>query len=417
MDLGLDMELFQTITVEDARKCLMQHLKWKQDGEKVFLDEAYGRYLLKDVLAPEDIPSFDRSTMDGFAVRAGDTFGASVSLPAYLKMAGEILMGQETIGFLKTGEVWAIPTGGMLPSGADAVVMLEYTEELNEYTIGITRPVAPGENVVRRGEDVSKGSLVFRSGHRLRPQDIGLLAALGMAAVEVRNPIRAGIISTGDEVVDANETPQPGQVRDVNSYTLYSLVMESGGLPILYGVVPDDFTALHDLMMKALDENDLVLVSGGSSVGARDVARGVIASLGKPGVLFHGISIRPGKPTIGAVVKGKPVFGLPGHPVSAMVVFDLLVKPLIKYNCYPDEKGNNLEFPLRAYLTRNVRSAAGREDYIRVKLSEKDRRLCAEPVLGKSGLIATMVKADGLAKIPASREGIEAGEEVEVKVF
>jgi len=411
------MELFQTLTVEEARECLKQHLKWRQEGEKVFLHEAYGRYLLKDVLAPEDIPSFDRSTMDGFAVRAGDTFGASVSLPAYMEVAGETLMGQDAAGFLETGKAWAIPTGGMLPSGADAVVMLEYTEDLNEYTIGITRPVAPGENVVRRGEDVSNGSLVLRSGHRLRPQDIGLLAALGIAAVEVRNPIRAGIISTGDEVVDIKETPQPGQVRDVNSYTLYGLVIENGGLPILYGVVPDEFTALQGLMIKALEENDLVLISGGSSVGARDVARGVIASLGKPGVLFHGISIRPGKPTIGAVVEGKPVFGLPGHPVSAMVVFDLLVKPLIKYNCYPDEKGNNLEFPLRAYLTRNVRSAAGREDYIRVKLSEKERRLYAEPVLGKSGLIATMVKADGLAKIPASREGIEAGEEVEVKVF
>jgi molybdopterin molybdotransferase len=411
------MELFQTLTVEEARESLKQHLKWKQGGEEVSLNKAYGRYLLKDILTTEDIPSFDRSIMDGFAVHAGDTFGASVSLPAYLEVAGETLMGQYAAGFLETGKAWAIPTGGMLPSGADAVVMLEYTEELNENTIGITRPVAPGENVVRRGEDVSKGSLILRSGHRLRPQDLGLLAALGIIRVEVRTPVRVGIISTGDEIVGIKETPQPGQVRDVNSYTLYGLVMESGGMPVLYGVIPDDFSALQGVTMKALDENDMVLVSGGSSVGTRDVARGVIASLGEPGVLFHGISIRPGKPTIGAVVEGKPVFGLPGHPVSAMVVFDLLVKPLIKYNCYPDEKGNNLEFPLRAYLTRNVRSAAGREDYIRVKLSERDRRLYAEPVLGKSGLIATMVKSDGLAKIPASREGIEAGEEIEVKVF
>ncbi|MEW6615428.1 MAG: gephyrin-like molybdotransferase Glp [Thermodesulfobacteriota bacterium] len=411
------MELFQTLTVEEARECLRQHLKWKQSGDKVSLDKAYGLYLLKDVLAQEDIPSFDRSTMDGFAVHASDTFGASVTLPAYLEMAGETRMGQGAVGILETGKAWAIPTGGMLPSGADAVVMLEYTEELDERTIGITRPVAPGENVVSRGEDVSKESLVLRSGHRLRPQDLGLLAALGITTVEVRTPLKVGIISTGDEVVDIKSTPRPGQMRDVNSYTLYGLVIESGGMPTLYGVIPDDFSALQGLMVKALEENDLVLISGGSSVGARDVAKGVITSFGKPGILFHGISIRPGKPAIGAVVEGKPVFGLPGHPVSAMVVFDLLVKPLIKYNCYPDEKEGNLEFPLRAYLTRNVRSAAGREDYLRVKLSDRDGRLYAEPVLGKSGLIATMVRADGMVRIQASREGIEAGEEVEVKVF
>ncbi|MFH1624568.1 MAG: molybdopterin molybdotransferase MoeA, partial [Pseudomonadota bacterium] len=276
------MELFQTLTVEEARECLNRHLKRKQDGEEVLLEEAYGRYLLRDVLAPEDLPSFDRSTMDGFAVHASDTFGASASLPAYLEVAGEVLMGQGTTGLLEKGKALAIPTGGMLPLGADAVVMLEHTEDLDGYTTGITRPVAPGENVVRRGEDVSKGSLILRSGQRLRAQDLGLLAALGIARVDVRTPVRAGIISTGDEVVGIEETPRSGQVRDVNSYTLYGLVMESGGRPIIYGVVPDDFASLKGLMMKALEESDLVLVSGGSSVGGRDVAREVIASLGDP---------------------------------------------------------------------------------------------------------------------------------------
>jgi len=409
------MELFRAVTVKEARKILAGHLPPPEKGEEVPLPLTLGRLVLRPVLAAEDVPGFDRSTMDGFAVRAADTFGASEGLPAYLEVAGEVFMGARPEGELRAGQAFRISTGGMLPPGADAVVMVEYTEELDEKTIGVTRPVAPGENVVVRGEDFRAGEVLLPAGHRVRPQDLGILAAAGVTAVEVRPVCRVGIISTGDELVPPEEKPAPGQVRDINSYTLSGAVRECGGEPRLYGIVGDSFPRLKESLAAALAENDLVLLSGGSSVGARDVAAAAIGALGKPGVLFHGVALKPGKPTIGAVVGGKPVFGLPGHPASALVVFELLVAPLIRSGAYPRETFR--EFPLRARLTRNLRSAAGREDFVRVRLIFRDGELHADPVLGKSGLIATLVKADGLAKIPASKEGVEAGEWVEVKMF
>lgn len=409
------MELFQARTVDEARELIGKHLGVRRGTERVHLLSALGRCTSREVIASEDVPAFDRSTVDGLAVRASDTFGASESLPAYLEVAGEVMMGREAEGVLAPGQAWQIPTGGMLPRGADAVVMVEYTEPLGDCsTVGVTRPVAPGENVVRRGEDVAAGSLVLPAGHRIRPQDLGILAAIGVTEVDVWKPVKVGIVSTGDEVVVPEEVPGPGQVRDINSYTLYGLVLQAGGEPVLFGIAGDNFDVLRGKVEEAVAACDMVLISGGSSVGVRDVSSSVLDSLGEPGVLFHGISIKPGKPTIGAVVGGKPVFGLPGHPVSAMVVFDLLVAPLVKWGEY---RSDPLEFSVRARITRNLRSAAGREDYVRVRLTVQGGEILADPVLGKSGLIATMVKASGLARIPAEKEGVEAGETVHVKVF
>lgn len=408
-------ELFWAVTVEEAREKISKHIKHYPGTEEVPLLSALGRCLARDVVAAEDVPGFDRSTVDGYALRARDTFGASEGLPAYLEVSGEVLMGRSPGGAVGPGRAYKIATGGMLPPGADAVVMVEHTEELGAGTIGVTRPVAPGENVIRRGEDIAAGSVVLPAGHVLRPQDLGVLAAVGVTAVEVRLPWRVGIISTGDELVAPEEVPAPGQVRDINSYSLYGAVKACGGEPHLYGIVRDDLEEMRACLARALGETDMVLLSGGSSVGARDVALEAIAGLGEPGVLFHGLSLKPGKPTIGAVVNGKPVFGLPGHPASALVVFELLVAPLIRWGRYPAE--NPGEFPIRARLTRNLPSAPGREDFVRVKLKVEGGVLCAEPVLGKSGLISTMVKADGLARIPAAKEGVEAGEWVEVKIY
>jgi len=411
-------ELFKAFTVEDARAALARHLPVKKQGLKLPVLESLGCRLAAEVRATEDVPGFDRSTMDGYAVRARDTYGATESLPSYVDISGEVLMGQKPPGRLGAGQAWRIATGGMLPAGADAVVMVEYTEKLDESTIGITRPVAPGENIVRKGEDVSAGEVVLPAGHRIRPQDLGMLSSIGVTEVEIIPPYRVGIISTGDELVNPSERPAPGQVRDINSYTLFGAVKACGGEPRLYGIVRDEYDELKSVLELALQENDMVLLSGGSSVGTRDVASKVIDSMGKPGVLFHGISVKPGKPTIGAMVKNRPVFGLPGHPASTMVVFELLVAPLIRSGSYPvSEKESLIEFPLLAEITRNIRSAAGREDFIRVRLLSQDGRLIAEPVLGKSGLINTMVKADGLAYIPAGKEGVEAGETVRVKLF
>ncbi|TEB10758.1 Molybdopterin molybdenumtransferase [Pelotomaculum sp. FP] len=411
-------ELFNALTVHKARAALALHLPPAKPGVKLALLESLDHRLAQEVRASEDVPGFDRSTVDGYAVRARDTYGATEGMPSYVDIAGEVTMGRAPKGGVRTGQAWRIATGGMLPAGADAVVMVEYTEELDARTIGVTRPVAPGENVVRRGEDIGAGEIALPAGHRIRPQDLGMLAAVGITQVEVVPPLKVGIISTGDELVGPADTPGPGQVRDINSYALYGAVHNCGGEPRLYGMVRDIYEELKITLEQALQENDLVLLSGGSSVGARDVAARVIDAMGEPGVLFHGISVKPGKPTVGAVVNGKPVFGLPGHPASAMVIFELMVAPLLRTGGYHfDGEDHPLDFPLRAVITRNLHSAAGREDYIRVKLSSRDGQFYADPILGKSGLIGTMVKADGLAHIPFGKEGVEAGELVEVKLF
>jgi len=411
-------ELFKALTVEEARLTLARYLPAKKPGTKVSLLDSLGRVLAVEVRATEDVPGFDRSTVDGYAVRAKDTYGASESLPAYADIGGEVVMGRVPQGRVGAGQAWHIATGGMLPPGADAVVMVEYTEELDRDSILINRPVAPGENVIRRGEDIAAGEIALPAGHRIRPQDLGMLSSIGVTQVEVMPPYRVGIISTGDELVAPSEFPAPGQVRDINSYTLSGAVGACGGEARFYGIVRDNFEELRNVLERVIAENDIVLLSGGSSVGTRDVAFKVINTMGTPGVLFHGISIKPGKPTIGAVIEDKPVFGLPGHPASALVVFDLLVAPLICSGGYHIcKKDVFTEYPLQAEIVRNLHSAAGREDFIRVRLFLRDGRLFADPVLGKSGLISTMVKADGLAYIPAGKEGVEAGETVRVKPF
>ena len=275
-----------------------------------------------------------------------------------------------------------------------------------------------GYILARNPQDITAGDIALPVAHRIRPQDLGLLSSIGVTEVEVTRITRVGIISTGDELINPLEKPSPGEIRDINSYILYGAVLAAGGRPRLYGIVPDDYDKLRKTLARALDENDMVLISGGSSVGARDVTFKVIDTAGKPGVVFHGISVKPGKPTAGAVIGGKPLFGLPGHPASALVIFDVLVAPLLRDGAYPaTEEESALEFPVKAIITRNLHSAAGRKDYFRVKVSSKGGQLFAEPVLGKSGLINTMIKANGLAHIPAGKEGVEAGEIVDVKLF
>ena len=411
-------ELFQALTITDAQKVLRRHLPAPENYDEIPLMESLGRVLAEDIYALDDVPGFARSTMDGFATRAKDTFGASESMPAYLSVKGEVIMGAPPRGKLLTGQVWRIATGGMLPEGADAVVMVEYTEEMAADLVLINKAVAPGENIIRPGEDVAAGSLVFQANHRVRPQDLGMLAAVGVLRVKVRPRTRVGILSTGDELVAPSDVPAPGQVRDINSYSLAGAVAACGGTPRYYGIIRDEQEELEKALVNALADNDIVLMSGGSSVGTRDFAATALKSIGQPGVLFHGLSMKPGKPALGAVVDGKPVFGLPGHPASAMVVFDAIIAPLISRGGYLEQDQSiTEEYPLQAEITRNMPSAAGREDFIRVRLFWRGEKLFAEPVLGKSGLISTMTAADGLAYIPAGKEGVEAGETVRVKFF
>ncbi len=408
------MEFFNVVSLSRARELLAGFWPPGTETVRVGLLESYGCLLAQGVAAPEDLPPFARATVDGYAVRAADTFGASEALPALLRVTGEVVIGSAPGGTVAPGTAWRIPTGGMLPPGADAVVMVEHTEEIDHELLGVTRPVAPGENVMGRGEDVPAGSPVLPPGRRLRAEDAGVLAALGITEVDVSRRWRVAIVSTGDEIVAPGEKPGRGRVRDVNSCTLYGLVAATGAVPRLCGTVRDDRASLRAVLERACAGGDMVLVSGGSSVGTRDVVLGVAREMGR--LLFHGLAVRPGKPTAAVAVDRSLLVVLPGHPVSALVVYLLLVEPLLLYGGYPWAE-RVAEFPVRAAITRSTRSAPGREDFVRVRVYGAGGRLLADPVLGKSGAIGTMVRSNGLAWIPPEKEGVEAGEEVPVRLL
>ncbi|OQW99258.1 MAG: molybdopterin molybdenumtransferase MoeA [Desulfobacteraceae bacterium A6] len=383
------------------------------ETELVLLEKTPGRILAEEIVADIDLPGFSRSTMDGYAVRASSTFGASEENPAYLNVVGSIAMGESPSFSVEQGETARISTGGMLPKGADSVVMIEHTEILDENTIEAYKSTAPGQNVIEKGEDFAEGNIILRAGQKIRPQETGLLAAFGKEKVKVFKKPVIGIISTGDEVVPVSETPRPGQIRDINTYSLSGQVIEAGGIPLTFGIVQDDYKNLLACCMEALSESDMVLISGGSSVGTRDYTIEILSDLPDSEIIVHGISISPGKPTILSRSGKKPLWGLPGHVVSAMIVFAAVVKPFIeKISGFSSEQKNR--FTLSARLSRNVSSAQGRTDYIRVRLTEKEGVLWAEPILGKSGLINTMIKADGLIEIGKNVEGLEKGAEVRV---
>ena len=381
--------------------------------EEVSLVESYGRILARDVSSDIDIPDFQRSTVDGYAVCASSTFGASEGNPAFLTLKGSVAMGEMPSFSIQTGEAAQISTGGMLPNGSDAVVMIEHTQLIDETSIEVYRSIAPGLNMIETGEDLKKNETILKQGMKLRAQECGLLAAMGIQSVPVyKRPVIA-IISTGDEIVPSDEIPGSGQIRDVNSYTLSSLVKDAGGMPILYGIIKDNYDALNKTALIALSQADMILLSGGSSVGTRDFTIQVLSSLYDSEILVHGISISPGKPTILAKVQNKSFWGLPGHVVSAMIVFNVIVKSFIEHiSGFKQE--HRLNWKLPAILTRNISSAQGRTDYIRVKLNLTDQGLTAEPILGKSGLIRTMIKADGIIEIDANIEGLYKGTPVEV---
>ncbi|HVA23324.1 MAG TPA: gephyrin-like molybdotransferase Glp [Chloroflexota bacterium] len=408
-------ELFNVLPPAEAYALFLRHFRPEPCSETVETTDALDRVTAQSILSPSDLPSFTRATMDGYSVRATDTFGASEGAPAYLKVAGEVPMGATDPVGVGVSDAAVAYTGGMLGRGADAVVMVEHTQQVDATTIEVVRPVAPGENCVQVGEDIRRGEELLPAGHRLRPQDIGGLMALGITTVDVsRRPV-VGIMSSGDEVIPPDRAPELGQIRDINSYTCKALVERAGGEPRLLGIAPDRREAMEELARAGLGQADVLVLSAGSSVSSRDLTAEVIISLGKPGILLHGISIHPGKPTILALAGRKPVFGLPGNPVSAMVLFELIVAPTIKRllgQADPDAYSN-----VQARLTRRVASAPGREDYVQARLETRAGELRAEPVFGKSNLIFTMVKASGMIHVPLDRSGIEAGEMAEIRLF
>jgi molybdopterin molybdotransferase len=414
-------EFLRLLSPREALARLMANLSFNPTEEEVDTSSALGRVVTSPVTSPHPLPAFPRSTVDGFAVRAEDTFGASDSLPAYLGVIGEVTMGSQPDFSLIPGTCALIHTGGMLPEGSDAVIMVEFTQTVQVGEIEALRAVSVGENILKEGEDVAQGEVVIEAGVRLGPAEIGGLMALGITRIAVARRPRVGILSSGDEVVSPKAEVSAGQVRDVNSYSLSALIEQAGGISVRYGIIADDAEKLFQAASLALQECDMVVITAGSSASIRDLTSQAIDALGKPGVLVHGVNVKPGKPTILAAcaeAKGtspKPVIGLPGNPVSALVIAYLFILPTL-YRMQGMAAQDERLF-LQAKITLNLSSQAGREDWVPVKLRLDRQTVLAEPVFGKSNLIFTLVRADGLAYIPADATGVEAGDLVQVFFF
>lgn len=406
------MLYFQVKSADEARR-LLNPTPRDVGAERVSLDRALHRVLYGTLAAPESLPPFRRAVVDGYAVRAADTFGAGAGSPAYLNLRGEVTMGETAALDVPTGGTVRIATGAMLPDSADAVVMVEYTDTLGDL-IEVTRAAAPGEGIVEVGDDIRLGDPVLTGGSLLRPQDIGLLAGLGITEVDVYRRPRIAVAPTGDEVVSADQAPPPGKIRDINTSALCAAVEDAGCVPVPYPITPDDPQALRALVQRALDETDLVLIAGGSSVGPRDWTLEVLLSFPDSVLLLHGVSIRPGKPVIGVAVGDRLVVGLPGNPVSALVVFDQFVRPHLRRLAGEQPRAGTLAAELRARLTRSYASDPGKEDYVRVRLRQQGGVWEAEPILGRSTLLSTLTEADGWFVVPAGDEGLEAGAEIRV---
>lgn len=407
--------MFSVKEADEVKNLLTKHFSGFNIGsEEVSITELLGRITAKDISVMEDIPGFDRSTVDGYAVHAKDTFGASEALPAILKLLPEIKIGIDVKATLPDSHAAYVPTGGQLPQEADAMVMIEHTDDLGDEFVYINKPVSPGNNVIYRGDDAKQGSVIIKAHTLLKPKDIGALAAAGKKSVLVKNRVKTGIISTGDEIVDIEQVLNGSKIRDVNSYTLYAGLIELGAKPYMYGIVPDSYEQIREVTDRALDECDLVLISGGSSVGSYDLTSRVIYSFGEPGIFVHGIAVKPGKPTIIAKVREKAVFGLPGHPVSAYFIFKVFVSHAIKVI-----NGLHHEFTtgIKAFTAFNYPSNDGREEYVPVKLDRVGQKTLAYPVFTKSGLITTLTQADGYIKVSRGAEGVVAGQEVDVLLF
>lgn len=408
---------FEVVSVDWLLNAFKQ-FPWITTQESCSLTHGAGRVLARDLVSNEDLPPFTRSSMDGFAVNAQDTFGASESNPTYLECVREIAIDELPDFTLHPGQCAAIVTGAGLPTGADSVIMVEYTQEMGTGTIEIRRTTAPGENTMLRGEDHTAGETALCAGRRLRAQDLGLLAALGIPTFPVVAPVRVALISTGDEVVDVTATPRPGQIRDVNTSTLRAMVQRSGAEVVTTDRVQDDLQGISQALHAALNAADLVLISGGSSMGVRDHTLTALTELPECAIRAHGVAMSPGKPTIVAQVGDKVVLGLPGQVTSAQMVMEILGLPLLKHLSGEDPNLMPYAAGLTAILARNIASKQGREDYVRARLEPGDAQTPrATPVLGKSGLLKSLLQANGYIRIPAHSEGLQEGQIVTVHLF
>ena len=404
------------LTLEEARKVIHQNFKPKPLGvEEIPLLEAWNRVLAENVTAKMDIPPFNRSTVDGYAVKAEDTFGAEENKPAKLKVCGTVNVGEIPKIIVKQGTAAEIVTGAPIPEGADAVLMFEQTERKGDE-LYVYDAVAKNENVMKAGADIKKGETVLKAGQFLGSREIGVLASIGMAKAKVYITPRVAVLSTGNEIAEPGEKLPPGKIYDINAYSLSAAVLESGGKPVYFGVLPDDMSVLQKTLKSALESADMVITSGGVSIGPKDVVPQTLNSLGKPGVIICGMATKPGKPTTVGLINGKIVFALPGHPTSALLTFHLIVRPIVQRLA-----GRKASVPLkvRAFAAMRMFPAKGRRTFVMVKLRrDESNRLVAEPVpTGLSGAITTLSKADGFVEISEKQQFVDAGEEVLVQLL
>ncbi|MGM0603450.1 MAG: gephyrin-like molybdotransferase Glp [Bacillota bacterium] len=411
-------EFFELITADKFKNIIKKSLKNREIKiEKVDYLSSLNRITAEDIKAGEFLPPFSRSTVDGYAVKAADTNGASSSLPAYLDIAGEVEMGKKPEHLVKEGETVYIPTGAMLPEGTDSVVMIEDTEKVSSNLVEIFTAVSPGENVVKKGEDTSADDIIVKKGMKISPRHIGAFAGLGITEIPAVKKPQVVVISTGDELVAADKEPETGEIRDINSPVLKTLLEKIGAEVEIAGIVKDEPKKLEEMILKYKDK-DMVLISGGSSIGLKDMTVKVLNKLGKPGVLAHGVAVKPGKPTIFAVLGNQIVFGLPGHPGSSWNVSNIFVKKAVEELLSVDEEKNMLEKNIKkAFLSRNIMSEKGRDHYFPVKLEEESGKFKAVPLLGKSGLISILAEADGVIKVKMNTEGLNKDDLVDVELF
>jgi molybdopterin molybdotransferase len=408
------MDFFNVVSIDEARKIIDESFSFHLGEEEVELSCCLGRILRRDLVSDADVPGFRRSTVDGYAVNSRDVFGASESMPSMMDLKGEVRMGEAPAGGIALpGECFYVPTGGMLPEGADSVVMIEYTDKLDSNTILVNSPVAPGDNIIDAGEDIRKGAVVIEGGTRIRPYEAGVMSSLGFTRVSVYKKPRVAVISTGDEVIPPEDMPGPGQVRDINTYLLHSLVQESGGEPVNFGIIDDDYDSLKKAVENALSQCDIVLISGGSSVGKKDQTLKVMESFSQGSVLIHGLSVKPGKPTIIGKAADRIVFGLPGHPLACAVIY----KALVDYCMNKMMNHSEIKYPLACKFAINYHKAKGREEYLPVTIQKKGGELWAHPVFGKSGLITGFSQAWGYIDIEKNLEGLIEGQTVEAYEF
>lgn len=399
------------VSVEEGKDLLKDNFQdYKFEIEEVDILESLGRIVGENIYSSIDVPEFNRSTVDGYAIKSIDSHGAGDSIPSILNILGEVSMGEIATYIIESGQAVYVPTGGMIPENADGMIMIENTEKLDKNTLLIYKPISQGENIIYKGDDIHKGDLAIEKGREINPEVIGVLAALGISKVKVYKKPKFYIISTGDEIIDMDEKLTLGKIRDINAYALQGLIEELGGETVGKAIVKDDYQSLRSEVDKAIDISDIVLISGGSSVGARDYTHKVIDSLQGKGVFVHGVSIKPGKPTIMGEGRGKLIFGLPGHPVSSIIVFKAFVEWFIN-----EKLGiNKIKPRINAIMDFNFPSSPGKTTYQMIRLIEKSGRYHAVPSFGKSGMISLLTQSQGYIILEAKEEGIYKGETREV---